>query len=82
MYQKYKNSDNLMFWEESPPTVKDLLPNNKSLKGFQDSGLKISNSPALIKTKYVRTNCLIQNTLIIINSKQDKNFKKGKTASK
>lgn len=69
---KNKSIHNLMFLEESSSKVKDLLPNNKSLKGFQGSGLQISNSFALIKTRYLRTNCLIQNTLIIISTKQDK----------
>ena len=54
VYRKYKSNDNLLLREEFPSKFKDLLPNDKSLKGVQDSCLQILNSLAPLKTKYVR----------------------------
>ena len=53
VYQKYKNYDNFLFLEEFISELKDLLPNDKNLKGFQDSCLQILNSLIPLKTKYV-----------------------------
>ena len=53
VYRKYKSNDNLLLREEFPSKFKDLLPNDKSLKGVQDSCLQILNSLAPLKTKYV-----------------------------
>ena len=39
VYRKYKDYDNRMFREEFLSKLKYLLPNDKSLKGFQDSFL-------------------------------------------
>ena len=56
-YRKYKNHDYfLIFWEEFQSKLKDLLPNGKSLKGFQDYCLQIMIFYASLKTKYVRSN--------------------------
>ena len=46
----------LIFWEEFQSKLKDLLPNGKSLKGFQDYCLQIMIFYASLKTKYVRSN--------------------------
>ena len=54
VYRKYKSNDNLLLREEFPSKFKDLLPNDKSLKGVQDSCLQILNSLAPLKKKYVR----------------------------
>ena len=53
VYQKYKNYDDL-FREEFLSKLKNLLPNEKILKGFEDSCLQILNSLAPLKTKYVK----------------------------
>ena len=42
--------------EEFLSKLKDLLPNDKSLKSFQHSCLKIWNPLAPLKVKYVRAN--------------------------
>ena len=56
VYRKYKSNDNLLLQEEFPSKFKDLLPNDKSLKGVQDSCLQILDSLAPLKTKYLRAN--------------------------
>ena len=56
VHQKYRNFDNLLFQEEFLSKLKDLLPNDKSLKGFQDSCLQILNSLAPLQTKYACAN--------------------------
>ena len=45
-----------MFQEEFRSNSKDLLPSDKSLKGFQDACIQILNSLAPLRTKYVRAN--------------------------
>ena len=56
VYRKYKNFDNLLFREEFLSKLKHLLPNDKSLKIFQDSCLQILNSLAPLEAKYVCAN--------------------------
>ena len=56
VHPKYKNYNSLLLQEEFLPKLKDLLPNDKSLKGLQDSCLQILNSLAPLKTKYVCAN--------------------------
>ena len=52
VYRKCKNYDNLVFREELS-YIKDLLPNDKSLKSFQDSCLQFLYSFASLRAKYV-----------------------------
>ena len=47
--QKYKNSNNYLFREKF--ITKDLLPNDKRLKGFQDFCIQILNSLAPFEDK-------------------------------
>ena len=49
IYRKYKN-----YYQKFLSKLKNLLPNKKILKGFQDSCLQILNSLAPLKTKYVK----------------------------
>ena len=56
IYRKYKNFDNLLFREEFLSKFKDLLANDKNLKGFQEYCLLILNSLAPLKTKYFLAN--------------------------
>ena len=56
VYRKYKNYDNLLFQEEFLSKLKDLLSNDRSLKGFQDPCLQILNYLTPLKAKYVRAN--------------------------
>ena len=54
--RKDKNYDNILFRKEFLSKLRDLLPNDKSMKGFQDTSFQTLNSLPSSKTKYVRAN--------------------------
>ena len=54
--RKDKNYDNILFRKEFLSKLKDPLPNDKSMKSFQDSSFQTLNSLPPSKTKYVRAN--------------------------
>ena len=77
-----------MFQEEFLSKLKNLLPNDKSPKSFQDSFLQILNFLAPLKTKYARANKApfmnkeLQKAIIIGSNKSNKFLKKRTESNK